>query len=103
MKDHGISLNRYCPCTQRECPIRGNCVLCVQNHLEHKRHIPECIQNILRPAVQELANQMELKAKDARPNTSFWSEFDKGGFLERSIEKHMNGDDKSNKADAGDA
>ncbi len=52
MKDHDISINEHCPCSQSDCPIRGNCVLCVQNHLEHKRHIPECIQNLLRPAVQ---------------------------------------------------
>jgi hypothetical protein len=103
MKDHGISLNKHCPCTQSECPIHANCVLCVHNHLEHKRHIPECIQNILRPAVQELADQMELKAEDTRPDAAFWSEFDKDGFLKNSIKRHKNEDGKSNKADADDA
>lgn len=55
MMDHGISLNRNCPCTQKFCPIRGNCVLCAQNHLEHRRHIPECIQDMLRDTVRTFA------------------------------------------------
>ena len=92
MNDHGISLNRHCPCSQPECPIRGNCVLCVQGHLEHKRHIPECIQNILRPAVKELAGQMELKVNDNRPDATFWSKYDKDGLLKRSLDKYKNHD-----------
>jgi hypothetical protein len=88
MKDHEISLNKHCPCGQQECPIRGNCVLCIQNHLEHKRHIPECIQNLLRPTVQALTEQMELKTEDARPETSFWTNFDKNAFLRRSVDRH---------------
>ncbi len=90
MKDHGISINKNCPCTQRDCPIKGNCVLCVQNHLVHKRHIPECIQNMLRPAVKELADKMELTTSEVRPDQSFWAEFDKETFLEKTIEKHEN-------------
>jgi hypothetical protein len=88
MKDHRISFNKYCPCTQPDCPIRGNCVLCIQNHLEHKRHIPECIQNILRPAVQSLADRVELKTEDSRPAPEFWRDFDKDEFLEKSIARH---------------
>ena len=94
MKDHEISLNRHCPCTQPECPILGNCVLCIQNHLEHKRHIPECIQNILRPAVQELAGQMELKTQDGRPNPAFWEKVDRERSLKNSLEKHKKEDEK---------
>lgn len=88
MKDHGISLNEHCPCSQPDCPIRGNCVLCVQNHLEHKRHIPECIENMLRPTVQTLADQMELGASDARPTPEFWEKFDKKEFVKKSIDRH---------------
>jgi len=88
MKDHKISINKKCPCTQPECPILGNCVLCVQNHLEHRRHIPECIQNILRPAVQTLADQMELETTDSRPTPEFWKQLDKDTFLDRTIVKH---------------
>jgi hypothetical protein len=98
MKGHGISLNRHCPCTQRDCPILANCVLCVQNHLEHKHHVPECIQNILRPAVQGLADQMELKTENTRPDAAFWSEIDKDDFLKKSIDRHKNKIGKSNKA-----
>jgi hypothetical protein len=96
MEDHGISINKHCPCSQLDCPIRGNCVLCVQNHLEHKRHIPECIQNILRPSVQSLADQMELKTTESRPTSQFWEELDKEEFLKKSIERHTNEKGKSN-------
>jgi len=88
MKDHGISINEHCPCSQEDCPIRGNCVLCVQNHLEHKRHVPECIQNMLRPVVQSLADQMELGTSDSRPTPAFWEQFDKEKFLKKSIKRH---------------
>jgi len=93
MKDHKISLNQYCPCTQVECPIRGNCVLCVQNHLDHKQHLPECIQNLLRPAVQSLAQQVELQTEDGRPNKSFWKTYDKEDLLKRSVKRHSPGDE----------
>ena len=88
MKDHKVSVNKNCPCTQTECPILGNCVLCVQNHLSHQRHIPECIQDILRPAVQELARQMELKTAEGRPEPGFWKTFDKEKHLTTSLERH---------------
>jgi hypothetical protein len=88
MKDHGISINQHCPCSQSECPIRGNCVLCIQNHLEHKRHIPECIQNMLRPAVQTLANQMEFRTSDARPTPESWEQLDKKEFLKKPTGRH---------------
>ena len=88
MKDHKISINRHCPCTQMQCPVRGNCVLCVQNHLDHQRHLPECIQNLLRPAVQSLAQQVELQTEDGRPNESFWQTYDKDDLLKKSIKRH---------------
>jgi len=69
-------------------------VLCIQNHIEHKRHIPECIQNILRPAVQELARQMELKTEEGRPNPAFWDKFDSKRLLKNSLEKHKKKDEK---------
>ena len=74
IKDFNISINKKCPCTQKECPIRCNCVLCVQNHLEHKRHIPECIQNLIRPNIEELGQMVEYKLKDSRPTGDFWEE-----------------------------
>ena len=88
MNDYGISINKHCPCSQADCPIRGNCVLCVQNHLEHKRHIPECIQNMLRPVVQSLADHMELGTSDSRPTPAFREQLDKDEFLKKSIERH---------------
>jgi hypothetical protein len=85
---HEISLNRKCPCTQRFCPIRGNCVLCVQNHLEHRRHIPECIQDMLRESIRTLADKMELKTADARPDDVFWQRQAETNFLAESIARH---------------
>ena len=88
MENHGVSINKHCTCTQAECPILGNCVLCVQNHLEHKRHIPECIQDLLRPAIQGLAQQMELKTADSRPAPSYWNTVDKQTSLKNSLGRH---------------
>ena len=88
MKDHGVSVNKHCPCTQAKCPIWGNCVLCVQNHLEHKRHVPECIQDLVRPAVQVLAGLVELDTSDSRPDACFWADFDAEAFLKRTLDKH---------------
>ncbi|MCP4263138.1 MAG: hypothetical protein GY774_37360 [Planctomycetes bacterium] len=88
MEDHGILLNKKCPCTQKECPIRGNCVICIQNHLVNKRHVPECIQNMLREPIKELAKKMELSFSESRPDKIFWEEFDKEKFLRESLEKH---------------
>jgi hypothetical protein len=68
MKDEGISLNKDCPCLQKQCPILGNCVLCVQGHLKHKRHIPECFQDVLRPGLGAMAALLELKTTEGRPD-----------------------------------
>ena len=88
MHDHKISTNIYCPCTQSQCPIRGNCVLCIQNHLDHKRHMPECMQNLVRPAIEALSKQVELKIDENRPDVHFWKEYDIESFLKRTLEKH---------------
>ncbi|GEM_PF-1533318 len=88
MKDHGLSINISCPCRQPHCPIRGNCVLCVQNHLTHKRHLPECIQNLLRRDVESLARMMELTTTDARPLDAHWIALDKKEFLRQTLARH---------------
>ena len=88
MRDHGISLNAHCPCSQPDCPLRGNCVLCVQAHLDHKRHIPECFENMLREKIDSLVKMVEFDTKDTRPTRSFWETFDKDGLLKECIERH---------------
>ena len=88
MTDHGISLNRHCPCRQAHCPIRGNCVVCVQNHLEHCRHIPECFQDILRDSVRTLADKMELITTDGRPDDAHWKRQAQTDFLQKSLARH---------------
>ena len=88
MKDFNISHNKNCPCSQKECPIRGNCVLCIQNHIVHKRHIPECIQNLLRKDIESLSRMVELKTEEQRPDKEFWKSFDKEALVESSLKKH---------------
>lgn len=92
MEDFGISINNNCPCTQQKCPIRGNCVLCIQNHLVHKRHIPECVQNILRPIIKELSRKMEFEISEARPTQTFWESFDNEHFIKETLKKHITDD-----------
>ena len=98
MEDHEISLNKFCPCTQTQCRIRGNCVVCVQNHLDHKRHIPECLQDLLRDSVQSLAGMVQLKTEEGRPTPAFWETFDRDKRLHESIERHKGKKNRSNKA-----
>lgn len=88
MKDYDVSLNKKCPCIQKGCPIRGNCVLCIQNHLEHERHVPECVQNILRENIKNLSKMVEYDSKDTRPSGNFWNEFDKEQFIKDSLKRH---------------
>ena len=93
MKDHGISINIHCPCEQKHCPIRGNCVVCVQNHLVHRRHIPVCFQNVLRDNVKELAALLELKTEEGRPSDEFWEKHAKTDFLVKSLNRHESNPD----------
>ena len=88
MTDHGVSLNEKCPCQQKFCAILGNCVLCVQNHLDHRRHVPECFQDILRDKIRPLADLMELKTEEGRPDDEALKKQAKTDFVERSIAKH---------------
>ncbi len=88
MKDRGISLNRHCPCIQVDCSILGNCVLCVQNHLEHERHVPECFQNMLRPAVANLNGLLELDTKEGRPKPGSRTKEHKKRILSESLARH---------------
>ena len=93
MNDHGVSLNKHCTCQQKQCPIWGNCVLCVQNHLHHKGHIPECMQDVLRPIVQALASKVELKTEDTRPSGNFWESVDKEALVKGSLARHKTGEE----------
>ena len=88
MQDHKISTNKFCPCTQSQCPIRGNCVLCVQNHVEKGNHLPECMQNMLRGNIEALAGMVEFKCDEKRPCDNFWETYDKEDLIKTSIEKH---------------
>jgi len=49
---------------------------------------PECIQNLLRPIVRALADQVELKTEEACPDEAFWPGYDKEDLLRRSLARH---------------
>ena len=72
MKNNGNHLADDCPCTQSACPIRGDCIACVRAHRQHKKHLPECLQEILREYISALAQQVELSVADARPTPEYW-------------------------------
>jgi hypothetical protein len=88
MKDYQISLNKKCRCTQNECPIFGNCVLCVQNHVEKGNHMPECMQNMIRASIKSLAEVVEFSCNDKRPQEGFWETYDKETMIQSSIKRH---------------
>jgi hypothetical protein len=88
MEDYKYSLNHKCQCTQKECPILGNCVLCVQNHVEKGNHLPECMQNMVRVNIEALAGMVEFKCDDKRPQKSFWETYDKEELIKTSTERH---------------
>jgi hypothetical protein len=87
-QDYGISINKSCTCSQKECPIRENCVLCIQNHIEHKRHMPECMQNLIREDIANLSKMVEYNSEEKRPNDQFWKDYDKTNLVKTSLAKH---------------
>ncbi len=87
MKDHKISFNKHCPCVQKECPIKGNCVLCIQSHNDQKTHLPECMEIIMRPEVAKLAKLVEYNISEGHHTPEFWETFDKESFLDSVIKR----------------
>ncbi len=62
-----------CPCVQHNCPIWGNCLECVRAHRTHQRHLPECMQPMLRGLVTTLAEKVEFSVSENRPTPAFWA------------------------------
>ena len=88
MKDYKYSLNRKCSCTQKEYPILGNCVLCIQNHVEKGNHMPECVQNMIRGNIESLTGMVEYGCSEKRPQEGFWETYDKDELVITSIKRH---------------
>ncbi len=63
-----------CPCTQVRCHRHGNCVECIRVHRTRKEHIPECLQDMFRDRVRELAHLVEYDIRDLRRTPAFWDE-----------------------------
>jgi hypothetical protein len=62
-----------CPCSQQNCEWRGRCFECVMIHRVKQKHLPECLQPILRDTIDGLAGTVELGVVDARPTTENWA------------------------------
>ena len=63
-----------CPCTQTRCHRHGNCVECIRVHRTRQEHIPECLQDMFRSRVKELAALVEYDVRDLRRTPAFWDE-----------------------------
>jgi hypothetical protein len=46
-------------------------------HRTKKRHLPECLQPIIRESVQDLAKTCEMGITDERPKKEHWDYLDK--------------------------
>lgn len=88
MKDLGVSCNTNCTCVQRECPLWGNCVPCVENHKRSGNHIPECMQELVRGSVATLCRLVEFDPQEKRPSSKVFERLDKPAFVKQSLDPH---------------
>jgi hypothetical protein len=63
-----------CPCTQVRCYRHGNCVECIRVHRTRQQHIPECLQDMFRNRIKELAALVECDVIDLRRTPAYWDE-----------------------------
>ena len=63
-----------CPCTQVRCHRHGNCVECIRVHRTRQEHIPECLQDMFRIRIKELAALVEYDVSDLRRTPGYWDE-----------------------------
>ncbi len=63
-----------CPCTQVRCHRHGNCVECIRVHRTRKEHVPECLQDMFRDRIRELALLVEYDIRDLRRTPAYWDE-----------------------------
>jgi len=63
-----------CPCAQTRCHRHGNCVECIRVHRTRQEHIPECLQEMFRSRVRELAALVEYGIRDLRRTPAYWDE-----------------------------
>ena len=63
-----------CPCAQTRCHRHGNCVECIRVHRTRQEHIPECLQEIFRSRVKELAALVEYGVRDLRRTPAYWDD-----------------------------
>jgi len=63
-----------CPCTQVRCHRHGNCVECIRVHRTRQEHLPECLQEMFRVRIKELAALVEYDIRDLRRTPAYWDE-----------------------------
>lgn len=88
MQDLKLSFNKHCNCVQKDCPIWGNCVLCVENHKVNRNHIPECMQELVRESIATLCRLVEFTPVEKRPTQAVFDRMDKTKFIEDSLRRH---------------
>jgi len=56
-----------CPCPNPLCDWHGKCHQCVALHRHHGKHVPFCLQPILRDKIAALAETVECTLKSNEP------------------------------------
>lgn len=67
-----VSSGKYdtCPCEQSMCEWHGKCRECVMIHRVKGKHLPECLQPIIKDHAAELARAIEMKLCTSAPARS---------------------------------
>lgn len=88
MQDLNVSFNQHCTCVQRECPLWGNCVPCIENHKRSGNHIPECMQELVRESISTLCRLVEYNPVEKRPTPDVFERLDKPAAIKSALEPH---------------
>ena len=67
MSEQPRRIAQDCTCAMKSCTIWGDCEACVRGHRTAQGHVPECMQDLLRGLVGQLAAKVEYAVVEARP------------------------------------
>jgi len=59
ISDYNPGIAEDCPCPKTTCSMWGKCRECVAAHRSHAKHVPYCMQVLLKSAVSSLAVLIE--------------------------------------------
>jgi hypothetical protein len=66
--DYQSGLAEDCPCPNSTCSMWGKCRECVAAHRAHTKHVPYCMQLLLKNAVNNLAALIECELIEQKSN-----------------------------------